>query len=307
MAKKSAQPIRPMDPDEPMMIVCGWFPRDPPHDFVGVHQRLVRVVAPLRCEDNHAWISWTENESPDSPSTHCPRCEERTISVADWLATVAPLTSNKAIEHMYFQSDAYKVKLDLTPLEQSEACVPPYSYLEVYDSPDRLRVPDYDIAAAARDAVKALDADGQCLHAIVDYDYAGGPLDYGYTYTVYPSEGKGWHGWVEWYDWSHKDARQVDRLRAVCWGTYVGPRLAERLGKHFVEEYLNRRDDFYGAPQTAERLPGGGIYVTLTSTPRDMVECQKDWLSPKWIGIREMPIVQNAVWLRQRFRAAGIL
>ncbi|MBX3410288.1 MAG: hypothetical protein KF859_10425 [Phycisphaeraceae bacterium] len=178
---------------------------------------------------------------------------------------------------------------------------PPNADLFVIDDPNRLGTDDYNLADIARAAVEALDADGNCAHALVDYDYAGGYNNYGRMYGAIPLYPMTWQMWVDFVDWGTLGEAQATTVRRVVWGTYLGPRMAERLSKNFIDDYLALKTTYFGSPQTAERMPGGGIYLTLTDNPRDQVEHEE------FPDIYERPIVRNAAWLRQRLREAGML
>ncbi|MBX3409987.1 MAG: hypothetical protein KF859_08890 [Phycisphaeraceae bacterium] len=157
------------------------------------------------------------------------------------------------------------------------------------------------MADIARASIEAMDADGNCVHALVDYDYAGGYINYGHMYSPYPLFPMTWRMWVDFVDWGTLGEAQATTVRRVVWGTYLGPRMAERLSKNFIDDYLALKTTYFGSPQTAERMPGGGIYLTLTDNPRDQVEHEE------FPDIYERPIVRNAAWLRQRLREARML
>lgn len=146
---------------------------------------------------------------------------------------------------------------------------------------------------------RVLDGTGECSSALAHIDYwgnTGGSL----IYTNRPMLPLSWSDRVGYGDW-HGASDRDSRVRGVYWGNYVGKRLGLRLPANTVNEFLELEYEHYGKPQAAGVMPGGGQYFFLTKEPKDVMEASS--IAVQW----DDPQIANAVWLRQRFRKAGIV
>lgn len=290
---------RPLEEDDRVMEIIGWF-------MPGIintsklHCKTLRAASELKITADWASAHIKDSVMGRSPSSS-PRTRMRGVSLAEWEAIVSQLGTNQDIEGVDFAMNAFVAECNNRCTLHMDTEYPPSARVFLADDPTLLGVDRYDLAGIARASVEAMDADGNCVHALVDYDYAGGYNNYGHMYSPYPLFPMTWRMWVDFVDWGTLGEAQATTVRRVVWGTYLGPRMAERLSKNFIDDYLALTTTYFGSPQTAERMPGGGIYLTLTDNPRDQVEHEE------FPDIEERPIVRNAAWLRQRLREAGML
>lgn len=290
-----------LESDDRLFQMLGWFAAEGPSDFIALHKRMLDPVKHFQMSGARA-EAYAKNGAGLGPLLpQNPNNEGVSTSLQDWIVNVDHLARSVEARSLWFLTDAYMVKTKSQSYCHMNTTYPPQADLLILDDPKRLGTDNYSLFTIARSIAEALDADGNCMHALMDYDYAGGYNNSGQMYGPIPAYPMTWQMWVDFVDWGTLGEAQATTVRRVVWGTYLGPRMAERLSKNFIDDYLALKTTYFGSPQTAERMPGGGIYLTLTDNPRDQVEHEE------FPDIYERPIVRNAAWLRQRLREAGML
>ena len=105
--------------------------------------------------------------------------------------------------------------------------------------------------------------------------------------------------------WLRLGARRKRTLRGVFWGQVLPPSMVRKLGgsRRFIEEYRALEDPV--ERNLARRFDDGSIFVRVSNSPLD-VRPSSYYLSPPSLGY--MPTtIDRAVWLYERFQAAGLL
>lgn len=139
----------------------------------------------------------------------------------------------------------------------------------------------------------------ECYQAIVHPDFRAN-LNWGHLYTDSVLSPLSWNEYVEHVEWHTCGDARESRLRNVQWGHYVGPAMTEKLPQNFDKLYLSFETEHFGVgTQTLQRFPSGGVFVTVSDDPFEVFEEHPE--------ATDIPLVRNAVWLRQQYRAAGIL
>jgi hypothetical protein len=298
---KKKERRNPILPEDRVMQVIGWFAPPGPRDLVALHKRHVAAVAHLRAYASRGDVYGLNGETLGPKLPQNPENHGIPISPQEWPQKIDQVTAEYAARSLTLFTDGFSIRTYRCESTHFGATYPASADLFVIDDSNRLGTDQYDLSTIARAAVDALDADGNCVHALVDYDYGHGYNNCGNMYTAFPSHPMDWQSWVDFADWGTIGEAQATTVRRVVWGTYLGPRMVERLSKNFIDDFLALKDSYFGSPQTVERLSGGGIYLTLTENPRDQVEHEE------FPDIYERPVVRNAAWLRQRLREAGML
>jgi hypothetical protein len=141
---------------------------------------------------------------------------------------------------------------------------------------------------------------GGCYQGFVDIspaDETGSSL----IFSRVPGNPRTLQRGLELWEWLLADAVQRrGRVRGTPWGTYLGPELAktvDRLGPIDIAYCRQSRDGDF-RPQTAIRLDGGAVFLTLTGNPLD-------YSTDTW-SVHPVA-VDNMLWLRAAFAHAGVL
>ena len=277
---------RPLEEDDRVMEIIGWF-------MPGIintsklHCKTLRAASELKITADWASAHIKDSVMGRSPSSS-PRTRMRGVSLAEWEAIVSQLGTNQDIEGVDFAMNAFVAECNNRCTLHMDTEYPPSARVFLADDPTLLGVDRYDLAGIARASVEAMDADGNCVHALVDYDYAGGYNNYGHMYSPYPLFPMTWRTWVDFGDWGPLGEAQAATGRRVVWGTYPGPHggaaeqeLHRRLSR--VDHHLLRLSSDRRAHARRRH------YLTLTDNPRDQVEHEE------FPDIEERPIVQRRV------------
>lgn len=283
------------DDQDRLLIVHGYFFPSIP-SIAALHKGLVRGMIPFERKQCRVLGSGPGgcipiDVRPSLMDNYVP------MSIKEYLAQADAIIDKINADHMYLHS-SIRFGVSCSPAAQHMDCeYPAEASVHILDDPAALGTKKYSLAEVARNAIIEMDRDGNCAHALVDYGLAYGYNNEGSIYSAFPLIPMSFDMWLDFVDWGTIGADQEHRVRRLCWGSYFGPRMAEKLGPTFIEEYLSRKYDYDGSsPQTAERLPGGGIYVTLTDRPQDVLD--SEWFP----DLFELPLIRNAAWLRQRLR-----
>jgi hypothetical protein len=280
--------------EDPMMLAKGFF--FPTHgDVVNQHRRLAEAVRPLAKGLCRAYASGPGGVLGPSNAV---RMEDQGIdtSLNEWLSRLDSIRQS-IHPHSISISDTNVFSVDCTrPVENMRTSHPASGCVRLFPG-SGINISTQALVDIARASVLAMDADGNCAHAFVDYGYAGGYGNLGSTYGAFPISPMTWQMWVDWIDWGTMSHRhQAERVRRVAWGNYFGHSIADRLGPTFLDEFLALSDAHEGSPQTGERLPGGGLYLTLCQRPQDQLECEN---VP---DVFDLPVIRIAAWITQQLR-----
>lgn len=152
----------------------------------------------------------------------------------------------------------------------------------------------------AASAFEVLDASGYCCSGYVDAGTVDRLRD-GSLHWNSPIQPVPWRDEVFWLERQCLDDTLRYRVLDSYWGHYLSPPMVAKLDPDgtFAEEFLALRSRMEDSHQVIRRYPSGGMFITVSGSPADCIT----WS----MGNPQTPWIENAVWLRRRFRLAGLL